>query len=122
MEIVVLLANLRAFLKLDEQASKATQIPLPRHKIKVGSTLSKDNLFAQCYENIREFSNSQIRLPYRFEQNNKCFFSIKKFKFDGDQLILAEIVYNNHHETQRVCKNRCLNGYKCGFCESNYDI
>ena len=119
---MVLLDSLRVFLKAYEQASKSTQIPLPRPKIENGSTLWKDNLFAYFPKDIREHSNSQIRLSLRFEQYNKCVFSIKKFDLQGDHLILAEIVSNFQHKVYRLYQTRYLVGYKCGFCESNYDI
>ena len=96
MENVFLLDNLRDFLKAYAQAGKSLQVPLPRPKNETSSTLSKDNLLAPGYRDIREHSNSQIRLHMRFEQNTKCVFSIKKLDIHKNHLILAETATINH--------------------------
>ena len=61
MEIVFLLANLRDFLEDFEQARKSSQTPLLRPKTEIGSTSSKDNLFAHCYNHLQEHSKSPMR-------------------------------------------------------------
>ena len=94
------------FLKPYKQASKTSQVPPPVPKIEIGCLLSKDNLFHHYYEDIREPSNDQLRLFFRFEQNNKCVFSIKTFYIRGDQLILAEILNKNHHQIYSLDKYR----------------
>ena len=45
-ELTCLVNNLRDFLKIFDQASKCIQFPLPKPKVEIGSTKSKDNLFA----------------------------------------------------------------------------
>ena len=52
-ELTCLVDNLRDFLKTFGQASKCVQIPLPKPKAEIGSTKSKDNLFAHYYNEIR---------------------------------------------------------------------
>ena len=116
------LDNLFDFLKAYEQASKSTQIPLPTLKIEIGSQLSKNNLFDHFHEDIRENSNSQICLSFRFARNDECVCSIKKFNIHGDHLTVAEIVHINIHKSYSLYKKRHLIGYKCGFCESDHDI
>ena len=57
-EFTCLAEILHDFLKTFHQASKCIQIPLPKRKVKIGSTNSKDNLFAHYYNDI-------IELKYR---------------------------------------------------------
>ena len=78
-ELTCLVDNLRDFLKTCDQASKCIQIPLPKPKVEIGSTKSKDNLFAHHNSDIIEHPNGQIRLSFRFGNNNSCVFSLKKF-------------------------------------------
>ena len=79
-EIEPLLDSLDEFFKALEQAKKVSQIPLPRPKFEIGFTKAKDELFAHCYTDIVEHLNRQIRLSFRFEKNNTCVFTIKKFE------------------------------------------
>ena len=53
-ELTCLLYSLQDFLKTFDQASKCIQIPLPKPKVEIGSTKSKDNLFAHYYNFINE--------------------------------------------------------------------
>ena len=46
-ELTCLVHSLRDILKTFDQASKCIQFPLPKPKVEIGSTKSKDNLFAQ---------------------------------------------------------------------------
>ena len=46
-EFTSLVKSLREFLKIFDQASKCIQIPLPKSKVEIGSTKSKDNLLAR---------------------------------------------------------------------------
>ena len=77
-ELTCLVDILRDFLKTFDKASKCMQIPLPKPKVEIGSTKSKDNLFAHYYNEIIEHPNRQIRLSFRFGNNNSCVFSLKK--------------------------------------------
>ena len=45
-ELTRLVDSLRDFLKTFDHASKCMQIPLPKPKVEIGSTMSNDNLFA----------------------------------------------------------------------------
>ena len=84
------------------------QIFLPRPKLGIVSNWANNRLFAHCYKNIREHSNSQLRLSFGFEhKNNTCVISIKKFGIHRNQLIAAEIFNINHYEVFSLYKNRC---------------
>ena len=85
-ELNCLVANLRDFLKTFDQASKCIQIPLPKPKVEIGSTKSKDNLFPHYYNDITEHPNRQIRLSFRFENNNSCVFSPKLLQNTGQSI------------------------------------
>ena len=76
-ELNCLVDNLRDFPKTFDQTSKCIQIPLPKPKVEIGSTKSKDNLCAHYYNDIIEHSNRQNRLSFRFGNKNSCVFSIK---------------------------------------------
>ena len=101
-----LVDNLRDFLKTLDHATKCTQIPLPKPKNEIGSEKLKNNLFAHYYNDIIEHPNRQIRLSFRFVNNNFCVFSIKKFELYGNQSILREIVNLHHREIHHLHKNR----------------
>ena len=110
------------FSQTSDQASKYIQIPLPKPKFEMGSTKSKDNLFAHYYNDIIEHPNRQIRLSFRFGNNNSCVFSLRKFELLGNQFILTEIVYLNHREIHHLYKNRFYVANKCEIIESNYNV
>ena len=121
-ELTCLVDNLRDFLKTSDQATKCTQIPRPKPKFEIGSTKSKDNLFAQYYNDIIEHPNRQIRLSFRFGNNSSCVFSLKKFELHGNHFILTEIVNLNHLENHHLYKNRYYDANKCELIESNYNV
>ena len=98
--------NLRDFLKSFDQASKCKQIPPPEPKVEIGSTKSKNNLFAHYCNDIIEHPKRQIRLSFRFGNNNSCVFSLKKFELHGNQLIFTEIANLNHRKIHHLYKNR----------------
>ena len=120
-ELTCLVDSLCDFLITFDQASKRIQITLPKPKVEIGSTKSKDNLFAHYYKDILEHPNRQIRLSFRFG-NNSCVNSIKKFELHGNQFILTEIVNLNHRQIHHLYKNRYYVANKCGTIESNYDV
>ena len=105
-ELTCLVDSLRGSLKTSDQTSKGIQIPLSKPKIEIGSTKSKDNLFAHYYNDIFEHPNRQVRLSFRFGSNTSCVFSIKKFELHSNQFILTEIVNPNHRENHHLYKNR----------------
>ena len=121
-ELTRLVDNLRDFLKTFDQASKCIQIPLPKPKVEIGSTKSKDNPFAHHYNDIIEHPNRQIRLSFRFGNNNSCVFSLKMFELHGNQFILTAIVNLNHREIHHLYKNRYYVANKCEIIESNYNV
>ena len=101
-EIESLLDSLGEFLKAFDQANKVSQIPLPKSKFEIGFTKAKDELFSHCYKDIAEHLNRQIRISFRFEKNNTCVFSIKKFEQYSDQFILTEVVNLGYHEIKHL--------------------
>ena len=117
-EITSLVDSLRDFLKTFDPANKCIQIPIPKPKVEIGSTKSKDNLFAHYYNDIIEHPNRQIRLPFRFGNNNSRVFSIKKFELHGNQFILTEIVNLNLRENHHFYKNRFYVANNCEIIES----
>ena len=121
-ELTCLVDSLSDFFKTFDQASKCIQNPLPKPKVEIGSTKSKDNLFAHYYKDIIEHPNIQIRLSFRFGNKNSCVFSIKKFQLHGNRFILTEIVKLNHREIHHLYKNRFYVANKCETIESNYDV
>ena len=121
-ELTCLVDNLRDFLKTSDQASKCIQIPLPKPKVEIRSTKSKDNLFVHHYNDIIEHPKRQIRLSFRFGNNNSCVFSLKKFELHGNQFILTEIVNLSHREIHHLYKNRYYVANKCEIIDSNYIV
>ena len=121
-ELTCLVDNLRDFLKTFDQASKCIQIPLPKLKVEIGYTKSKDNLFVHHYNDILEHPSRQIHLSFRFGNNNSCVFSLKKFELHGNQFIVTEIVNLNHREIHHLYKNRYYVANKCELIEGNYNV
>ena len=73
-ELTCLVDSLRDFLESFDHASECIQVPLPKPKVEIGSTESKGNLFAHYYSHIIEHRKRQIRLYFRFGNNNYCVF------------------------------------------------
>ena len=121
-ELTCLVDSLRDFLKIFDQVNKWIQIPLPEPKVEIGSTKSKENLFAHYYHDIIERPNRQIPLSFRFGNNNSCVFSLKKFELHGNQFFVTEIVKRNHREMHHLYKSRLYITKKCETNESNYDV
>ena len=121
-ELTCLVDNLRDFLNTFDQASKCIQIPLPKHKVEIGSTKSADNLFAHFFNDIIEHPNRQIRLSFRFGKDLSCVFSLKEFGILGNQFILTENVNLNHREIHHFYKNRYYVANQCEIIVSNYNV
>ena len=121
-EITCSVDNLRDSLQNFDHASKCTQIPLPKPKVEIGSTKSKDNLFALYYNDTIEYPNRQIHLSFRFGNYNSCVFSIEMFELHGDQFILTEIVNLNHREIHHLYKKRYYVTNNCEIIESNHNL
>ena len=121
-ELTCLVDKMRDFPETFDQASKCMQIPLPKPKVEIGSTKSKDNLFVHHYNDNIEHPTRHIRLSFRFGNNNSCVFSLKKFELHGNQFILTEIVNLNHREIHHLYKNRYYVANKCEIIESNYNV
>ena len=70
-KIESLLESLGEFLKAFDQAKKVSQIPLPKPKFEIGFIKAKDDLFKNCYKDIVEHLNRQIRLSFQFEKKTR---------------------------------------------------
>ena len=121
-ELSCLVDSLSDYLRTFEQASKCAQIPLPKPTVEIGSTKSTDNLFAHYYNDIIEHPNRQIRLSFRFGNNNSCINYLKKFQLHGSQFILTENVNLIHREIHHLYKNRYYVANKCEILDSNYNV
>ena len=121
-ELTCLVDSLRDFLKTFDQASKCIQIPLPKQEVEIGSRNSEHNLFAHYSNDIIEHPNRQLRLSFRFGNNNSCVFSLNKFELHGNQFILTENVNLNHREIHHFYKNRYYVANNCEIIESIYNV
>ena len=90
-EITCLVNSLRDFLKTFDHASKCIQIPLPKPKVEIVSTKSEDNLFAHYYNDIIEHPNREIRLSFRFGNNNLAYFPSKSLNYTAINLLLQKL-------------------------------
>ena len=122
-ELAAILNTLRQFLKQYDKTVKFPALyPLSKPKQEIGFTLFKDELFAHYFQDINEHCNRQIRLSVRFERNNECCFSIKKFQINGEQNVLKEIINLRHGEVHSLYRNRYCIASNCGIIDSNYNI
>ena len=77
-EISSLVDSLSDFLKFLDKESNCLQFALLKPKYEIGSTKSKDNLFARYNKDVFEFRKRQIHLPCRFQNTiPACFPSIR---------------------------------------------
>ena len=90
-ELTCLVDNQRDFLKTFDEASKCIQIPLPKPKVEIGSTKSKDNLFAHHYNDFIEHPNRQIRLSFHFGNNNSRYSPSKRLNYTAINLFLQKL-------------------------------
>ena len=90
-DLISLAHSLRDLLKTFDHASNFIQVPLEKSKIEIGSTKSKDNLFAHYYNDIIEHPNRQIRLSCLSGNNNSCVFLIKILNHTAINLFLQKL-------------------------------
>ena len=90
-ELISLVDSSRDFLRSFDQLSKCIQVPLPKPKVEMGSTKSEDNLFAHHYNNTIEHPIRQIRLSFRFGNNNSRVFSSKMLNCTAINLFLQKL-------------------------------
>ena len=122
-DVPAILNTLRQFLKqYDKTVKLAALYLLPKPKHEIGYTLFKDEVFAQCFQDIEEQCNRQIRLSFCFERNKECCFFIKKFQIVDEQNVLTEIINLRHCEVHSRYKNYYYIASKCRITDSNYDI
>ena len=122
-ELAAISNTLRQFSKqYDKTVRFPALYPLPKPKQEIGFTLSKHELFALYFQDIKEQCNRQIRLSFRFERNKECCFFIKKFQIVGEQNFLTEIINLRHFEVHSLYKNRYCIASKSGIFDRNYDI
>ena len=116
--------SLRDFLKTFDKASKCLQIPPPKPKIEIGSTKSKDNLFAHYYNDINEYPNRHIRSLFRFGNNNSWIFSIKNsktLKYTAIKLFL-HILLTLAIAKFTISTRTNFTLQTCEITESNYEV
>ena len=118
-ELTSLVDSLRDFLKTFDYANKCIQILLPKPKVEIGSTKTKENLFAHYDNDIIEHPNRQIRSSFRFGNNSSFPFSIQKLELHGTQFFQTELVNLNHHEVHHFHKNLCYVANNCATTQSN---
>ena len=121
-ELNYLLDNLCDFLKTLDEAINCIEILLPKPKVDIGSTKSKDNLFAQYFNDTNGHPKRQFRFLFRFGNNNSCVFSIKKLELHGNDFVLTQIVNPNPREIHHLYKNRYYLAKRCEIIESNYEV
>ena len=122
-EFADILNTLCHFLKQNVKTVKFPALyPLSKPKQEIGFTLFKDKLFAHYFQDIKEHCNRHIRLSFRFERNEECCFSIKKFQIICEQKVLIETINLRQCEVHSVYKNRYYIASKCGIFDSNYVI
>ena len=80
-ELTCLVYDLRDFLKTFKQASKCIQIPLPKPRVEIGSTKSKDNLFAHYYNEIKNIQIDKFVYNSDLETTIFAFFPSKSLKY-----------------------------------------
>ena len=121
-ELSSLVGRLRDSLKTSDKAKKCSQNPIPKPKIEIGATKSKNNLFAQNYNDYIEHPKRQTRLSIRFGNNKFFVFSIKQFELYGNQFFLTESLNFNHREIHHLYRNLYHIANKCEMNESNYYV
>ena len=77
-ECTAILKTLRQFLKQYDEAVIFPTYFSPKPKQEIDFTLLKDELFADYFQHIKKHYNRHIRLSFRFERNDECYFSIRK--------------------------------------------
>ena len=95
-ELSSLVDSLRDFLKTFADAGNCLQIPLPKPRIELQSTESKDNLFAHYYNDIIEHLNIQFCILLWFWANNSCVCSMENTEIHGKKFNPTAIVNLNH--------------------------
>ena len=90
-ENTCLIDNLRDFLKIFDQASKCIQIPLPKPKVKVGSTKSTKNLVAHYYNEILNIQIDKFVYHSDMETTIPAYFPIKTLNYTAIKLFLQKL-------------------------------
>ena len=121
-EIESLLDSLGEFVKAFYQANKVSQIPVPKPKLEIGFTKAKDELFNQCYKDIVEHLNRQIRFLFRIEKKHELCLFYQKVEQYGDHFIRTEVVNLSYREINHLYMNRFFVAYKCDIFDSNYNV
>ena len=90
-ELVSVVDSLSDCLKIFDHSSKCKQVPLPKPQVMIGSTKSKDNLFAHYYNDIIEHPNRQVRLSFPFGTTILAQFSSKSLNYTAINLFLQKL-------------------------------
>ena len=94
-ELTCLVNSLRDFLKTFDHASKCKQTPLPKPKVEIESTESKNILFAQYCKDIIddtiEHPTGQFRLAFDLETTILAYFLSKNLSFTAINFFLQKL-------------------------------
>ena len=90
-ELTSLVDSLREFFKIFDHASKCIQISLPEPKVEIGSTKSKDNLFAPYYNEIIEHPNKKFVYRSDFKTTILASFVSKSMSYTAIILFLQKL-------------------------------
>ena len=91
-KLAILLDLQLEFLTAYDQAGKSSEIPLPKPKIGIGSTLSKHNLFAHGYKDIRGHFNRQVLLSFPLKRTRSVFFTSSNSAFTVTNWLLQRLL------------------------------
>ena len=90
-ELTCLTDNMRDFLKTFDQASRFIQIPLPKPKVEIGFTKSKDYLFAHYYNDIIEHPNRKFVFHSDLETTILAYFRSNSLNYTAINLFLRKL-------------------------------
>ena len=90
-ELTCLVDNLRDFLKTFDRASKCIQIPLPKPKVEIGSTKSKDNLFVHQTTISLNLQIDKFGHQSDLETTILVYFPSKSLNYTAINLILQKL-------------------------------
>ena len=63
-------------------------------------------LFAHFESDVIDHQNGQSRSSFRFGNNTRCVFSVRKFELQDNRFFLTEIVNLNHRDFNDLYKKR----------------
>ena len=121
-QIEFLLDSLGELVKAFDQASKISQIPLPKPEFEIGFTKQKTNRSIIVTRIQLSFWSDKFGYRFGWKEYKTCVFSIKKFEQYDDQFILTQVVNLSYREIKHLYKNWFFVAYKCEILRSNYNV